>query len=75
MANKVLLQRKYTRIIEEFAKLAGLSVKEALDFFYQSEVYEEISQGISDMHCRSDKYLAEELMDEMKKNIEEHCKT
>lgn len=75
MANKVLLQRKYTRIIEEFAKLAGLSVKEALDFFYQSEVYEEISQGISDMHCRSDKYLAEELMDEMKKNIEGHCKT
>lgn len=69
MANKVLLQRKYARVIEEYAKMAKLSIKDALQFFYQSEVYEEISQGISDMHCRSDKYLAQELLEEWNEKI------
>lgn len=60
-ANKILLQRKYARIIELFAKNDTISRKQALEFFYSSDMYREVSQGISDMHCRSDKYLAEEL--------------
>lgn len=64
MANKVLLQRKYARVIEEYAKLVEISTNVALKIFYESKVYEEISQGISDMHCRSDKYLAQELLEE-----------
>lgn len=63
-ANPILLQKKYARIIEEFAKEATLALDEALDFFYHSELYLLISEGISDMHCMSDRYLAEELWDE-----------
>lgn len=60
-ANKILLQKKYTRIIEAFAKCKGISIRGAMDFFYHSSTYKDISDGISDMHCRSDEYLAEEL--------------
>jgi len=36
----------------------------ALDFFYHSEVYLLMRDGVSDMHCMSDDYLAEELIGE-----------
>ena len=60
-ANPILLQKKYSRVIECFAKQQGLSLDAALDFFYHSEVYQLIRDGVSDMHCMSDAYLAEEL--------------
>lgn len=61
MANPILLQKKYARVIECFAKKQGLSLDEALDLFYRSEVYQLMREGVSDMHCMSDLYLAEEL--------------
>lgn len=60
-ANPILLQKKYARVIECFAKLQGISLDTALEFFYHSEVYLLIRDGVSDMHCMSDAYLAEEL--------------
>ena len=60
-ANPILLQKKYARVIECFAKLQGISLDTALEFFYPSEVYLLIRDGVSDMHCMSDAYLAEEL--------------
>lgn len=60
-ANPVLLQKKYARIIEKFAKKQNISLDEALNFFYQSFTYELMSEGISDMHCMSDEYLIEDL--------------
>jgi hypothetical protein len=64
-ANKTLLRLKYTRVICEFAKRKNISLNDALDIFYKSEVFIEMSNGISDMHCRSDEYLAEELCEEV----------
>lgn len=61
-ANPILLQKKYTRIIELFAEKRHLSLSAALDFFYRSEVYVLIREGVADMHCMSDAYLAEELI-------------
>lgn len=61
MANPILLQKKYARVIECFAKRQGISLDEALDLFYRSEVYQLMRDGVSDMHCMSDLYLAEEL--------------
>ena len=61
MANPILLQKKYARVIECFAKKQGISLDEALDLFYRSEVYQLMRDGVSDMHCMSDLYLAEEL--------------
>ena len=66
-ANPVLLQKKYTRIIELFSKKEGISLNNALDFFYRSKLYPLISEGVSDLHCMSDEYLAEELISEYKK--------
>ena len=63
-ANPILLQKKYSRVIECFAGRQGISLDAALDFFYHSQVYRLIRDGISDMHCMSDVYLAEELEQE-----------
>jgi hypothetical protein len=60
-ANPVLLQKKYARIIENFARKKSISIEESLDFFYHSFTYELMSKGISDMHCMSDEYLIEDL--------------
>ena len=44
-ANPILLQKKYSRVIECFAKQQGLSLDAALDFFYHSQVYQLIREG------------------------------
>lgn len=61
IANPILLQKKYSRVIESFARQQGLSLDAALNFFYHSEIYQLIRDGVSDMHCMSDAYLVEEL--------------
>lgn len=61
LANKVLLQHKFARVIEAFATRENIPLREAMDLFYKSLTYTEMREGISDMHCRSDNYLAEEL--------------
>ena len=49
-ANPILLQKKYSRVIECFAKQQGISLDAALDFFYHSGTYQLMRDGISDMH-------------------------
>ncbi|BCN31833.1 DUF3791 domain-containing protein [Anaeromicropila herbilytica] len=61
-ANKVLLQKKYSRIIGQLAKEANISELEAMKLFYESNTYQLISEGVSDMHCYSDLYLVDEIM-------------
>lgn len=63
-ANKTILQMKYARIVKNFAEQTELSLENALDFFYDSYTYRMISEGIADMHCRSDGYLVELLLEE-----------
>ena len=65
-ADKTLLQMTYPCIIEAFAELQKISRRQALELFYKSNLYKEVREGISDMHCRSEKYLADELMLEYK---------
>lgn len=60
-ANPILLQKKYARVVVGFAEATGMPLDAALDFFYHSEVYKLVREGISDMHCRSDLYLVDEL--------------
>ncbi len=61
-ANPILLQKKYARVVELFAKENNISLEKALDIFYHSELYKLMSEGVSDMHCMSDEYLADELL-------------
>ena len=73
-ANPILLQKKYARVVELFAKENAITVEKALDisldaaldFFYHSQVYQLIRDGVSDMHCMSDEYLVHELINEQK---------
>jgi len=65
IANRTLIGHKCDHVIKAYAELAGVSLREALDVFYKSNLYLEIIGGISDMHCRSDGYLAEELLLEL----------
>ncbi|HIX84851.1 MAG TPA: DUF3791 domain-containing protein [Candidatus Megamonas gallistercoris] len=63
-ANPILLQKKYARVVTLFAEKNKLTLNEALDFFYHSILYQLMKNGISDMHCMSDDYLAEDLTEE-----------
>ncbi|MFI3213317.1 MAG: DUF3791 domain-containing protein [Eubacteriales bacterium] len=63
-AHPILLQKKYARIICQFAEEMNISWEVALEFFYHSITYTEMSHGISDMHCRSDAYLVGELVEQ-----------
>ena len=60
-ANPILLQKKYARIVELFAKKEEITLSDALDFFYASMVYQLMRDGVSDMHCMSDDYLVCDL--------------
>lgn len=66
MANPILLQKKYVRVVGLFAKEYRMSVDEALRLFYKSLVYQFMSEGVSDMHCMSEQYLVQELAQEYK---------
>lgn len=63
-ANPILLQKKYARVVELFTKRSGITLEEALKLFYHSELYQLVSEGVSDMHCMSDEYLVQELINE-----------
>jgi len=69
-ANRTLLQHKYASVIEVFAKKNAIDLRQAIDIFYRSQVYQEMREGISDMHCRSEEYLAVELMLELEKQAD-----
>ncbi len=68
-ASRTILQMKYARIVAIFAKESGLALEDALSFFYDSDTYKLISEGVADMHCRSDEYLADELMLEYQSSL------
>ena len=63
-ADGFILQCKYYSVIKTTAEMGNISHREALDMFYKSQIYIEMRDGVSDMHCRSDKYLAEDLLQE-----------
>ena len=61
-ANRIILDMKYARIIEILAQRLHITREEAMDIFYSSPVFELIDKGVADLHCRSDQYLADEII-------------
>lgn len=61
-ANRIILDMKYARIIEILAQKLSISYEKAMDVFYNSPLFELIDKGVADMHCRSDEYLAGEII-------------
>lgn len=60
---------KSANVIKAICELYGVSLQEATDAFYQSDTSELMEDGIADLQCRSDKYLAT-LVWEEHNNIE-----
>lgn len=56
-----ILEAKYARIINEISRMYDVTLEEAMDIFYSSPLLALLEEGIADLHCRSDKYLAEEI--------------
>ena len=56
-----ILEAKYARIINEISQMHSVSLEEAMDIFYTSPLLPLLEEGVADLHCRSDKYLAEEI--------------
>ena len=40
-----------------------------MDIFYNSPAFELIDKGVADLHCRSDQYLADEIIKEAQSKI------
>ena len=78
-ANPILLQKKYSRVIECFAKQQGLSLDAALDFFYHSQVYQLIRDGVSgggtgtgicrESACKEENKVRHNIFDSIPSNI------
>lgn len=56
-----ILEAKFARIISELSKMYNVSLDDAMDMFYNSETMQLMEEGVADLHCRSEKYLAEEV--------------
>lgn len=65
-AYHTILEAKYARIIEEMSRMYHITMEEAMDRFYSSDTLQLMEEGVADLHCRSDKYLAEEIWNEKK---------
>ncbi len=64
-ANIHLMRMMYARVILAFAELMEMEPLKAARLFYNSKLFELVSEGVSDLHCRSEYYLAEELKHEL----------
>lgn len=68
LGKQTILQMKYARIIVAIAKIMNIDEATAMDIFYNSDTMQLINDGVGDLHCRSDLYLAEEIIREYKEN-------
>lgn len=64
LGKQTILQMKYARIIAAISKKMNIDETIAMDIFYNSETMQLINEGVGDLHCRSDLYLAEEIIRE-----------
>lgn len=60
-SKQIIRSAQSARIILCIGELYGVSLSEATDIYYNSETSNMIEEGVADLHCRSDKYLAEEV--------------
>lgn len=64
----VMRAAKIARIIESLCVLYGVTLQEATDIYYESEISKLVEEGVADLQCRSDKYLATLVWEDYKRN-------
>ena len=60
-SRQILRSSQCARIIVCISEMFEVPLDKATDIFYSSETSGMIEEGIADLHCRSDKYLAGEV--------------
>ena len=61
-ATRILRDMKYARIIDLIAEKQQIPLEESMDMLYSSPLFEIIDDGTADLICRSDLYLANEII-------------
>ena len=61
-ATRILRDMKYARIIELIADKLQVTLEDAMNMLYSSPLFAIIDDGTADLICRSDKYLADEII-------------
>ena len=54
---------KCAAIISSMSEMYHISLEEATDIYYNSETSTLIDEGVADLHCRSERYLASLVWD------------
>ena len=60
-SKNIIIQAKNARIIAILADRFDSSIDKAMEVFYNSVTAQMIQDGVADLHCRSDLYLADEI--------------
>lgn len=60
-SKQILRSSQCARIIVCISEMFKVSLDEAADIYYSSETANLIEEGVADLHCRSDRYLAGEV--------------
>ena len=63
-SKQIIGSAQCARIIGCISEMYGVSLNDATDIYYGSETANLMEEGVADLHCRSDKYLAEEVWGE-----------
>ncbi len=58
---EIWISEKNAKIISEISNMHGISLDAATEMYYNSDTAQLIHDRIADLHCRSEKYLAEEV--------------
>ncbi len=62
-----VLWRKQSRIIMLLAEALNISAERALDIFYSTQVYQQLTNPKSGLQLMSDQYILEDLINELRK--------
>ena len=65
LINDALLQLKYSRIIVLLAEKLEIEIPQAMDIFYTSDLYNDLSDKANQLHNMGDQYLAESIILEL----------
>lgn len=63
-----VLWRKQSRIIMLLADALHIDAEKALDLFYSTKIYQQLSDPKYGLQLMSDGYILEDLLDELKKS-------
>ena len=70
-SKQILRSSQCARIILCISEMFDVPLEQATDIFYSSETDSMIEEGIADLHCRSDRYLAGEVWREYQESKNE----